>query len=213
MLELKLDLHYKHCIQKGLINEKIFKDIKQFILENYSTSRFLDPFIFAEKYNKTVEETLRIFLMLTDGNDALFDTKLYFQCNNIECKDILFLDDFNPSLDDFLICTNCDSHYTLDNLDGYTYVYFILSEKFINKDPISYSSSVFDIIRNSSQSAKYLPPSTDDELEFIDTPVTPIEGGVKSKILEQINTKPNGDYYSPSFAERQKRLSRRLSTK
>lgn len=212
MLEKKLDLHYKHCIQKELISITLFDEIKQFILENYDKSYYLNPYKFAEKYNYTVHYTLKIFLILTNGENAILDTKLYIQCQNMECKDVIYIDDNESRFEENIVCTNCNHHYKLEDVPYYTKVYFILNKSFMDFDPIYYGSSIFEIIQNSSQSEKFLPPSIDND-DVINTTGASIEGGVNFQDLTDINREPDGTNTSTSFANRQKRLSRRLSIK
>lgn len=202
MSEARLEEYFRRIdFESEVTLNPILKDLlEDFIFEN---PKIKDPYKFAHDTNLDVENTLKIFLYFVDGNNPPLLLQPYLDCQNMECKSPIYLDESNE--DDVLSCLNCFDEYPKEELKHLVKIRFIKNDNFFisNKTP----SSTYDVLKSSDRGLKSLPAISQKQNPFANSDKI---AGSSLGVLTKINNSAEGNVISKKLTSIDEQFSKAM---
>ncbi|MFD9627700.1 hypothetical protein [Peribacillus muralis] len=108
----------------------ILSNLKEYIKEELCNGyEYINPYKFALDYGLTDEESLQLFLFLTD-DDKLFKVEPFVDCPICTGKRLSLLPE-NHIDENVIYCDDCNKEYQLSNMKNSLYFYFRLNKLLI----------------------------------------------------------------------------------
>ncbi|PIC72484.1 hypothetical protein [Sporosarcina sp. P17b] len=203
MLDKKLEKYFKRIDKDShvVLNTALKSSINDFILD---TDRIKDPYKFAHHNKLDVETALQLFLYFTDGNPAPLNMLMYVDCQELDCKSPIYLDEWQSH--DYIACLHCAEQYLKEDIMRMVKVKFIKNDEFfITKPP----TCTYDILTRSDSGLKPSPAIFQSPSIAQDEMKKNI-AGIPLDTLTTLNTTSKKEAISKPLSELDERLSRSM---
>ncbi|AVK86028.1 hypothetical protein C3943_22280 [Lysinibacillus sp. B2A1] len=190
ILEEKLYSIYNQK-ENAPFHKRYITSFYEFITKHLEESRFLNPYIFSEKYDIDYATSIAIFLFYTNSDDPLLNIRPYIDCTDTECKTHIFLSEFDIQ-NNSAYCKECDLTIPVALLRRQLKFLFELNNAIYSILKMQSCTNTLDMILSNNDGLKFSPPSIsyNDTSESQQHVVNPkdLEGGVSFSEITRINT-------------------------
>lgn len=200
ILEEKLESTYNAREYIAPFSKQNLDKFINYVNSTVTESKFLNPYLFSEKYNIDFDRSLSIFLFFSDDETSVLKIAPVIECFDDSCKNTLYINQDSQ----YVYCRDCDQDIDITLFKRYIKFLFKINPELYNLHKMEGYSDSYQKVTVNEFGLKHFPPSDIYEI----TPQE-LEGGVSFDSLNRINGETDTPL-SSSFNDMQKMITQAM---